>query len=43
MCIEDEPVSNDNANSEQVYAWIVPFLDSNVIHLTHNRKDNSNP
>ena len=29
--------------TEQVFAWIVPYLDSNVIYLTHNRKENNNP
>ena len=35
--------SNQNVMNEQVYAWIIPYLDSNVIHLTHNRKENNNP
>lgn len=26
-----------------MYAWIIPHLDSNIIHLTHNKKDNNNP
>jgi hypothetical protein len=30
-------------SSEQVYVYIVPYLDSNVIYLTHNKKENNNP
>ena len=28
--------------NEQVYAWIIPYLDSNVINITHNTLDNNN-